>query len=78
MNDILFYALGAAVVAALLTNLMVPPITRLAVAIRALDHPDVRKLQTRAVPRLGGLAILVGLSLHAFVYYPLVAWLAGR
>jgi Na+/H+-dicarboxylate symporter len=23
-------------------------------------------------------AILVGLSLHAFVYYPLVAWLAGR
>ena len=24
------------------------------------------------------LAILVGLSLHAFVYYPLVAWLAGK
>jgi UDP-GlcNAc:undecaprenyl-phosphate GlcNAc-1-phosphate transferase len=63
MNNILFYALGAAVVAALLTNLMVPPITRLAVAIRALDHPDIRKLQTSAVPRLGGLAILVGLAL---------------
>lgn len=65
MNDILFYALGAAVVAALLTNLMVPPITRLAKAIRALDHPDVRKLQTSAVPRLGGVAILVGLALGA-------------
>jgi len=65
MNDILFYALGAAVVAALLTNLMVPPITRLAVAIRALDHPDVRKMQTSAVPRLGGLAIVVGLALGA-------------
>ena len=65
MSNILFYALGAAVVAALLTNLMVPPITRLAVAIRALDHPDIRKLQTSAVPRLGGVAILVGLALGA-------------
>jgi UDP-GlcNAc:undecaprenyl-phosphate/decaprenyl-phosphate GlcNAc-1-phosphate transferase len=65
MSNILFYALGAAVVAALLTNLMVPPITRLAFALRALDHPDIRKLQTSAVPRLGGLAILVGLALGA-------------
>lgn len=63
MSDILLYALGAAVVAALLTSLMVPPITRLAFALRALDHPDTRKLQTSAVPRLGGLAILVGLAL---------------
>lgn len=65
MNDILFYALGAAVVAALLTNLMIPPITRLAFALRALDHPDTRKLQTSAVPRLGGVAILMGLALGA-------------
>lgn len=65
MSNILFYALGAALVAALLTNLMVPPVTRLAFALRALDHPDVRKLQTSAVPRLGGVAILVGLALGA-------------
>jgi UDP-GlcNAc:undecaprenyl-phosphate GlcNAc-1-phosphate transferase len=63
MNDILLYALGAAVVAALLTSLMVPPVTRLAIALRALDHPDTRKLQTSAVPRLGGVAIVVGLAL---------------
>lgn len=63
MSNILFYALGAALVAGLLTNLMIPPITRLAFALRALDHPDTRKLQTSAVPRLGGVAILIGLAL---------------
>lgn len=63
MSNILFYALGAALVAGLLTNLMVPPVTRLAFALRALDHPDTRKLQTSAVPRLGGVAILIGLAL---------------
>jgi len=65
MSNILFYALGAAVVAALLTSLMVPPVTRLAVALRALDHPDARKLQETAVPRLGGVAISLGLALGA-------------
>lgn len=65
MNDILFYALGAAVIAALLTNLMVPPVTRLAIALRALDHPDERKHQAAAVPRLGGVAIAIGLALGA-------------
>jgi UDP-GlcNAc:undecaprenyl-phosphate GlcNAc-1-phosphate transferase len=64
-NSIIFYALGAALVAALLTNLMIQPITRLAFALRALDHPDARKLQTSAKPRLGGVAILVGLALGA-------------
>jgi UDP-GlcNAc:undecaprenyl-phosphate/decaprenyl-phosphate GlcNAc-1-phosphate transferase len=63
MSNILLYALGAAVIAALLTSLMIPPVTRLAFALRALDHPDNRKLQTSAVPRLGGVAILVGLAL---------------
>jgi UDP-GlcNAc:undecaprenyl-phosphate GlcNAc-1-phosphate transferase len=65
MDNILFYALGAAVLAALLTNLMVPPVTRLALALRALDHPDSRKHQLGAVPRLGGVAIMTGLGLGA-------------
>ena len=65
MDGILLYALGAAVVAGLATNLMVPPVTRLAVALRALDHPGERKLQIGAVPRLGGVAIALGLALGA-------------
>jgi UDP-GlcNAc:undecaprenyl-phosphate/decaprenyl-phosphate GlcNAc-1-phosphate transferase len=65
MDDIAVYAVGAACLAALITNLLVPPVTRLAVALRALDHPDSRKLQAAAVPRLGGVAITAGLVLGA-------------
>jgi UDP-GlcNAc:undecaprenyl-phosphate GlcNAc-1-phosphate transferase len=65
MDGILPYAVGAAFVAALATNLMVPPVARLAVMLRALDHPGERKLQKNAVPRLGGVAIAVGLALGA-------------
>jgi UDP-GlcNAc:undecaprenyl-phosphate GlcNAc-1-phosphate transferase len=63
MEAILPYAVGAALLAAFATNLMVPPIARLAVMLRAMDHPGERKLQTGAVPRLGGLAIAIGLAL---------------
>ena len=63
MDGILPYALGAAFVAALATNLMVPPVTRLAVALRALDHPGERRQQVGAVPRLGGIAIALGILL---------------
>jgi UDP-GlcNAc:undecaprenyl-phosphate GlcNAc-1-phosphate transferase len=65
MNGILLYALGAAVVAGLATNLLVAPVIRLAVALRALDPPGDRKLQKGAVPRLGGVAIALGLALGA-------------
>jgi UDP-GlcNAc:undecaprenyl-phosphate GlcNAc-1-phosphate transferase len=42
---------------------MVPPVGRLAVMVRAMDPPGERKLQTGSVPRLGGLAIAIGLAL---------------
>ena len=63
MNEIFLYALGAFLVAAFATNLMVPPVTRLAIGLRALDHPGERKVQTGAVPRLGGVTIALGLAL---------------
>jgi UDP-GlcNAc:undecaprenyl-phosphate GlcNAc-1-phosphate transferase len=65
MDGILPYAVGAAFVAALATNLMVPPVARLAVLLRALDHPGERKLQKDAVPRLGGVAIAIGMTMGA-------------
>lgn len=61
MPSVCLYALGAAIVAALVTNLLVPPIARLAVALGAFDEPDSRKLQPEAKPRLGGIAIIAGL-----------------
>src|SRR6185295_6082329 len=63
--EVLLYALAAAVVAGLVTNLMVAPITRVAFALRALDSPGGRRLQTNVVPRLGGVAIVAGLLLGA-------------
>ena len=65
MDQVLLYALGAAFVAALSTNLLVPPVTRLAIALQALDHPGERRLQHGSIPRLGGVAIAFGLALGA-------------
>src|SRR6476659_6910935 len=65
MNNILFYALGAAVLAGLVTNLLVPTITRFALALRVVDLPGERRQQASAVPRLGGVAITAGLAVAA-------------
>jgi UDP-GlcNAc:undecaprenyl-phosphate GlcNAc-1-phosphate transferase len=62
MEGILLYALGVIAVSALATNLTVPTVARLAIALRALDHPSGRKFQKEPVPRLGGVAIAVGLA----------------
>src|SRR4051794_40286602 len=62
MDNLLLYALGAAVVAALVTNLMVPMVVRLAIALRAVDPPGGRRLQHGAVPGRGGVAIAAGLA----------------
>lgn len=49
-------------VVTLVTTLAAMPVTRrLGARIGLLDHPHERKLQTRAVPRTGGLGMLVGL-----------------
>src|SRR5262245_64495002 len=63
MDNLLLYALGAAALAAVVTNLLVQTVTRLAIALRAVDRPGGRKLQPGAVPRLGGIAIAGGLAL---------------
>ena len=61
MASLLLVALAAAVIAALVTSLMVPMVSSLAVALRALDYPGERKLHTDPTPRLGGLAVGAGL-----------------
>ncbi len=61
----LFYVVLAAVIAAVTTHLLVPIVARLAVLLHAIDHPvpGGRKQQPHAVPRLGGVAILIGIIL---------------
>ncbi len=65
MQYVALYAVGAAIAAAFVTHLLVPPVTRLAIAWRAMDLPGGRKLQASAMPRLGGVAIIGGIGLAA-------------
>jgi len=65
MRTLPWYAAGAAIVAAFVTHLLVPVVTRLAISLRAIDQPGVRKLHASAVPRLGGVAIMGGLGIAA-------------
>ena len=65
MRYLPWYAAGAAIVAAFVTHLLVPVVTRLAIHLRAMDQPGVRKLHASAVPRLGGVAIMGGLGIAA-------------
>ena len=48
--------------AALTAILAFPLVTRIAMAIRAVDYPGGRRLQREAIPRLGGIAIAAGIS----------------
>jgi UDP-GlcNAc:undecaprenyl-phosphate GlcNAc-1-phosphate transferase len=52
----------AAAVAAVITSALVPLVIRVAAGLQALDHPGGRREQDEAVPRLGGLAVVTGLS----------------
>lgn len=56
-------AVLAALIAGLVTHLLVPLVLRIADVVKAYDLPGGRRLQARAVPRLGGVAIAAGIAL---------------
>ncbi len=57
-------------VAALLAWLLVPAAERLAWRIGAIDLPRERSLHTKPTPKLGGLAILVGVCVAGYLFLP--------
>ena len=62
----LLTVMAAVVVVAWLANgLLTPVVTRLAHRYKWYDIPDVRKLHTGLIPRIGGLAMFVSLTLAA-------------
>lgn len=65
MIDTLLSASLAAVIAGLVTHLLVPVMIEVARPLKAVDQPGERRRQTAPVPRLGGVAIVVGLALGA-------------
>ena len=58
------------IVSMIVTMLLVPPLIRLAPAIGALDVPDQRKVHKLAIPRIGGLAMIVGATLPIVFLLP--------
>ena len=58
-------------VALVVCNRMTPPVKRFAERIGAMDVPkDDRRVHDHPIPRMGGLAIIVGLFLSALLFVP--------
>ncbi|MGO9974535.1 MAG: glycosyltransferase family 4 protein [Solirubrobacteraceae bacterium] len=63
-------AVLAFLVAMAIATVLTPLAARLARAVGAVDEPSARGLSQRATPRLGGLAILVGVLVAAAIWMP--------
>ena len=64
------YALYAALVSAVVAWLLVPVAEGIARRIGAMDHPNDRSLHQVPTPKLGGLAILIGVLVAAVLFMP--------
>lgn len=67
-------ALVAIAVSALTTTLLVPRIARIATSLGAVDRPGPRKSHRSPIPRLGGLAIVIGIGVGAIVAMTPYSW----
>ena len=65
MLKLLAFGLLAGGIADLATHLVTPFVAQAARAARVVEYPTARRIQRRPVPRLGGLALAVGLVLAA-------------
>jgi len=68
------YVFGLALIISLLAT---PLVSKLAFKVGAVDRPDNRKVHSRLMPRLGGLAIYLGFIVTLFLTVEISAQLAG-
>ena len=59
------------IVSLVISMLLVPPLIRLAPLIGAIDLPDARKVHTLAIPRIGGIAMIMGVIVPILFWLPL-------
>jgi len=57
-------------IAMVITLAMTPIVKKLAIRWGAVDQPDHRKVHTRIMPRLGGLAIFIAFAVCFFLFVP--------
>jgi len=67
------FALYALALALVLSWLLVPLTERLARRIGAIDYPNERSIHRKPMPRLGGLAMLVGVLAAGLLFLPLAS-----
>ena len=63
--------LFAFIVSLVISMLLVPPLIRLAPLIGAIDLPDARKVHAQAIPRIGGIAMIIGVMVPVLFWLPL-------
>jgi UDP-GlcNAc:undecaprenyl-phosphate/decaprenyl-phosphate GlcNAc-1-phosphate transferase len=61
MGRAAFYSLIGALIAFVVSSAFIPLIRRVALAVRAVDYPGGRREQAEGIPRLGGVAVVLGL-----------------
>jgi len=61
---------SAFLVALVVTMALIPPLMRAANSLSVLDIPDERKVHTGAIPRIGGMAMVVGACIPILLWLP--------
>lgn len=69
-SELGFYLL-IAIISMAICMLIIPIMMRIAPAIGMIDKPDTRKVHVNAVPRAGGVGIVVGVLVPLFLWLPL-------
>lgn len=69
--------LWGAVIAFLIVVLLTPAVGGMARLLGVVDHPDARRLNKRPIPRLGGLAIFLGIVVPAIAFLDLSGEMRG-
>ena len=53
------------------TMVLIPPLVRVSAQLRLLDQPNARKVHVEPIPRIGGIAIYVGVLMPLLLWAPL-------
>ena len=64
-----FYA--ALIISMLFTLVLIPPLVKYADVIGAIDKPNARKVHSNVIPRIGGIAMILGAFVPMLIWLPL-------